>query len=42
MLGWFILGVTFLGGLLLLGRWFLMAEPRDILHAVKRGWNART
>lgn len=35
MLGWFILGITFLGGSLLLARWFTVAEPRDILRAGK-------
>lgn len=32
---WFLLGVVFLGILVLLGRWFATAQPRHILHAAK-------
>lgn len=32
---WFFLGVVFLGGLVLFGRWFAAAQPRHILRAAK-------
>ena len=35
MFGSFVLGLAFLGVLLLLARWFIVAEPREVLRAIK-------